>query len=314
MLHWVDNNLRHESDSGRRQGLLEFQLVPERREVLHPFDPRVVLWRTIEFGFDKLSSSAVRTRATPSSRSAICGIYNGPTPGGLSCHMYADGRQRMNDEFADAISMWGRAVVEGMYGIRPERPRGVVELSPQFPSTWSEASIKTPQFTYRWKREGRRILVEWESPVATAVELRLPLRVKQVDEVMVDGKATPYRLDPGVGLTWLNLRSPSGRHGAMSVACVPAEPSAPQQITWKEGDQVDLKLVDYSASGFLDPQGVLRDGRMENGVLRGTAAGEIGDRLMFLKSGGDARPFWTPLTVHIESHSRQSRRFGRRRW
>ena len=82
---------------------------------------------------------------------------------------------------------------------------------------------------------------------------------------------------------------------------MPAEPSAPQQITWKEGDQVDLKLVDYSASGFLDPQGVLRDGRMENGVLRGTAAGEIGDRLMFLKSGGDACPFWTPLTVHIES-------------
>ncbi len=86
-------------------------------------------------------------------RSAICGIYNGPTPGGLSCHMYVDGRQRMNNEFADAISMWGRAVVEGMYGIRPKRPRGVVELSPQFPSTWSEASIKTPQFAYRWKRD-----------------------------------------------------------------------------------------------------------------------------------------------------------------
>ena len=65
----------------------------------------------------------------------ICGIYNGPTPGGLSCHMYVDGRQRANNEFADAISMWGRAVVEGMYGIRPKRPRGIVELSPQFPST-----------------------------------------------------------------------------------------------------------------------------------------------------------------------------------
>ena len=38
-------------------------------------------------------------------RGALCGIFNGPTPGGLACHMYADGRRRNNDEFADSISM-----------------------------------------------------------------------------------------------------------------------------------------------------------------------------------------------------------------
>ena len=154
MLHWVDNNLRHESTPGGGQACWSSNWFPNAgRSYTHS---------TYELAYGEQLNLALTNylvgradEAYALLRSAICGIYNGPTPGGLSCHMYVDGRQRMNNEFADSISMWGRAVVEGMYGIRPKRPRGVVELSPQFPSTWSEASIKTPQFAYRWKRDDR---------------------------------------------------------------------------------------------------------------------------------------------------------------
>jgi hypothetical protein len=67
-------------------------------------------------------------------KGTLCGIYNGPTPGGLSCHSFSDGRQRANDEFADAISMWDRALVEGLFGIVPKRPQGRIEVTPQFPA------------------------------------------------------------------------------------------------------------------------------------------------------------------------------------
>ena len=204
--------------------------------------------------------------------------------------MYVDGRQRMNNEFADAISMWGRAVVEGMYGILPLRPQGIVRLSPQFPSTWSQASIKTPQFAYRWKRDPGRITIAWQSPMTTAVGLRLPLPAKQIGAVTVDDKPVHYRLEPGVGLSWLTLRSPPAERGTIAVSYAAAESGPPQTAAGKEGQRVAWKLADSSASQFLDPQGVLRNARLEAGTLSGTVAGEPGVRLLFLKSAGDGLP------------------------
>ena len=155
--------------------------------------------------------SAGRTRPTRCLRGGLCGMYNGPTPGGLGGQHCVDGRQRRNAEFADAISMFGRAVIEGLFGIRPKRHRGVVELSPQFPAGWSETSIETPHFGYRWKKGDREIRVEWHSPVATAVELRQPVKARRVEQVTVDGKAAAFGIEPGVGLTWLSVHTPVGR-------------------------------------------------------------------------------------------------------
>jgi hypothetical protein len=299
MLHWADNNLRHETTPGQGQVCWSSNWYPNAgRSYTHS---------TYELAYGEQMNLALTNylvgradEAYALLRSAICGIYNGPTPGGLSCHMYSDGRQRMNNEFADAISMWGRAVVEGLYGIRPNRPRGIVRLSPQFPSHWSEASIKAPQFAYHWKRDDHRVLIQWESPVATALDLRLPLRASQIDQVTVDGKAASYRLEPGVRLTWLSLTSPPAMRGTISVSSVPVESAPARPITWKEGERVALSLADHRASGFLDPQGVLRDARLENGSLQAVVAGEPGMRLLFLKSGNASCPRWAPLTVRIE--------------
>ena len=226
MLHWVDNNLRQESTPGGGQACWSSNWFPNAgRSYTHS---------TYELSYGEQFNLALTNylvgradEAYALLRSAICGIYNGPAPGGLSCHMYADGRQRMNNEFADAISMWGRAVVEGMYGIRPKRPRGVVELSPQFPRGWSEASIKTLQFAYRWKRDEHQVSIQWQSPVTTAVELRLPLRARKIDQVEVDGKAVAYHLEPGVGQTWLNVKSPPAVRGTICVSSVPAKSHLP---------------------------------------------------------------------------------------
>ncbi len=326
MLHWADYHLRHESTPGGGRACWSSNWAPNHgRSYTHS---------TYELAFEEQLNLAVADylvgRADDAYallRSALCGIYNGPTPGGLSCHMYADGRQRANDEFADAISMWGRAVVEGLFGIQPQRPRGLVKLSPQFPNGWSETSITTRQFAYDWKRTNGRISVHWQSPLAAAIDLRLPLQAKQVKQVLVDGQEAPYRLEPGVGLTWLRLRTPTASSGTISTDYVPAKISAPQPVTWTEGDQVALNCskagtqgtvpifvagttrqrghykngtVPLHARDLFDPQGVLDEGRIEDGTLQGTVAGEPGPHVLFLKSGTDACPFWLPLTVLVE--------------
>jgi hypothetical protein len=307
MLDWVDHNLRSQSTPGGGRAYWSSNWFPNAgRSYTHS---TYELAYAEELNLALTNYLAGRTeQAYAILRSVIPGIYNGPTPGGLSCHMCVDGRQRMNNEFADAISMWGRTVVEGLFGIRPKRHRGVVELSPQFPGAWREASIAAPHFAYRWRRDPRQISVQWQSPVATAVHLKLPLRARQVDAVLADGKPISYRVDPGVGLCWLSAKAPCGLRGRISISYLPAEIVAAPPIVWKEGDSGELKLPDRAAPGFLDPQGVLRDARIEGRVLRGTVAGEAGPRLLLLKSGTEACPFWSPQTVRIEPKPPAARR------
>jgi hypothetical protein len=300
MVHWVDHNLPSNSTPGGGRCVWTSNWAPN--------NGRTYTHSTYELAFEEQFNLAVAEYVAGRAddayallRGGLCGMYNGPTPGGLSCDMCVDGRQRRNAEFADAISMFGRAVIEGLYGIRPKRHRGAVELSPQFPSSWPETSIETPQFSYRWKKDDRQIQIQWNSPVAAAVELRQPIRAERVNEVTVDGKTAEYRVEPGVGLTWLTVKTPSAERGVIAISYVSANIVLPQPITWKEGDKATLKLADYSASDFFDPQGVLGSARMENGELQGMVAGEPGARLLFLKSGTEACPLWLPLTVDIEA-------------
>jgi hypothetical protein len=154
-------------------------------------------------------------------RACLCGIFNGPTPGGLACHAYTDGRQRANDEFADAISMWGRTITEGLFGITPHKADGMTLLSPQFPSEWPKASIRAPHFSYEWRRTDKGIDLEWTAPVSTAVRLRLPFRSREIDSVSVNGKKANFSVEPGTGLSWLLSQAPTGRKGTFGIKFKP---------------------------------------------------------------------------------------------
>ncbi len=136
--------------------------------------------------------------------------------------------------------------------------------------------------------------------MTTAVHLRLPLGAQQVEQVAVDGKTATYQVEAGIGRSWFGLQTPPGQGGSISVSYVPAEihPSAP--LMWKEGDRVTLKLADYAASAVLDPRGILGDASAREGIVQGTVTGEPGVRVLFLKSGTERCPFWSPRTVHIE--------------
>ena len=65
-------------DARRRPGLLEFQLVPERRAVLHSFDLRVGLWRAIEPGLDQLSRRPRGRGVCPASLGASAASTTAP--------------------------------------------------------------------------------------------------------------------------------------------------------------------------------------------------------------------------------------------
>ena len=233
MLDWVSGNLKHEKTPGG--GTLVWS------SNWHPNNGRSYTHSTHEMAYgEELNLALTQFLAGRSDegygliRSSLCGVFNGPTPGGLSCHSYIDGRQRANDEFADAESMWGRAVVEGLFGIRPKRPEGVIELTPQIVGDWPGASIETPHFSYEWRRSGAspiRLTLQWRAKTPVAVLLRLPA-AWGIQEAQRDGKMVIA--EPDANGTWSSIRAPEAGEGTFDVVCeriCPAVPSRQSEQT-----------------------------------------------------------------------------------
>ncbi|MCC6696272.1 MAG: DUF4450 domain-containing protein [Candidatus Hydrogenedentes bacterium] len=257
MLQWADANLKSESTPGGGKLVWSSNWYPNHaRSYTHS---------TYELSYGEQFNLALTNylagradEAYAILRGTLCGVYNGPTPGGLACHSFVDGRQRANDEFADAISMWGRAVAEGLFGIAPNRPEGYVALCPQFPEGWNEASIESPALNYTWRKDGNTVSIEWSSPVDTRVRLRLPLDADKADEVLVDGTSTEAAVEPGfAGVNWLFVESTAGTSGAFQVRYTPGfmevpaplpgrVQSRPQRAPWTPPGEAGKDLAQWT--------------------------------------------------------------------
>jgi hypothetical protein len=217
MLQWADRHLKKEQTPGGGELVWSSNWVPNHaRSFTHSTHE---LAYAEELNFALTNYLAGRSdEAYALIRGTICGIFNGPTPGGLSCHTYVDGRQRSNDEFTDAISMWGRTVLEGLFGIVPKRPESRVILSPQFPQAWSHAEIASPAFSYKWTRDTQGVYIEWSSPLETQVFLRLPIRAAEAEEVLIDGRPVEITIEKGfAGVNWVLAATPLSSVGRIAV-------------------------------------------------------------------------------------------------
>ncbi|MEO8826659.1 MAG: DUF4450 domain-containing protein [Chthoniobacterales bacterium] len=231
----------------------------------------------------------------------LTGVFNGGTPGGLSCHSNTDGTQRNsgNAEFADVMSMWGRTVMEGLFGITPRKSDGIVEVYPQFPKEWNDAAVEAPHFSYQWKKTDGHETVEWSAPAATRVRLRLPVCAKQIKNVRIDGAIVAGKLTAQVGRTLVEIDVPKATRGKVEVDYVPIVINQPAEISVKIGESIAQK-VDIVAGSIRDPQGIFENATLENGILSGKVAGSAGSAIVFVEGAVGECPVIISLPLRIE--------------
>ncbi len=297
MTHWADTHLRTAATPGGGMAYWSSNWFPNNGRNYTHSTYELAYGEEMNFALTQyLAGRADQGYALL--RASLCGVFNGPTPGGLACHMRTDGRQRANDEFADASSMWARAVVEGLFGIAPKRPQGYVALTPQLPSDWPEASIDTPAFSYKMKREAGSVSIAWKSPVETSVHLRLPVQAASIDAITSDGTALPFHGEAGAGLTWVVAETPVASHGAIRISVSGTTQAIPGTLHLKQGDRLDVSID--SLRSVEDPEGVLKDAHVGDGRLMGTVQGDPGPVLVFAGAGTAACPVWLPVRIEIE--------------
>ena len=126
-------------------------------------------------------------------------MYQGQCPADFHMSSQLDvHRQEAQRDFGDPIGIFSRAIVEGLYGIRPNLIEDELAIRPGFPSDWKQASLRHPDFDYAWTLDGATETYTLTSRLPKAVPLTLNLRARTttLPEVSQQRHNHPLHLRP----------------------------------------------------------------------------------------------------------------------
>jgi hypothetical protein len=133
------------------------------------------------------------------------------------CTQFDVARGESQRDFADAVGVCSRAIVEGLFGIHPDAIAGELVIRPGFPQSWGHASITHPDFTLTFKRAGDVDAYTIEQRFAKPMKVRFQCSTSR--KVAINGsQITPEIVssDRGVGAspTSSRLEQPERGRGA----------------------------------------------------------------------------------------------------
>ena len=124
---------------------------------------------------------------------AMDNMYLGASPLNFGQLSYLDAaRGECYRDFGDPIGVWARALVEGLFGIRPDLIRQRVVLRPGFPAAWENASIEWRDLSYRFERVKGVSRYHIENRYGASTKLELQIDGSRVSGVEVNGRKATF--------------------------------------------------------------------------------------------------------------------------
>ena len=115
----------------------------------------------------------------------IDGMFLGACPGNFGQISYYDkARSEAYRDFGDNIGISSRAIVNGLFGIRPDALNGRCTIQYSLPDEWADASISTPYLEYTFHRDGN--LITYDVQQHFAQQLQIVVRVSTGDGNAID--------------------------------------------------------------------------------------------------------------------------------
>ncbi len=142
---------------------------------------------------------------------ALDNMYLGTSPLNFGQISHLDAaRGECYRDFGDPIGVWARALVEGLFGIRPDLIANKVTIQPGFPRMWNHASIHLPKIDYRFEREGftDTYTIDHRYPKGTTLELKIEghglhsVKIYDQEEQLISSWTFPDWAFPDTNALW----------------------------------------------------------------------------------------------------------------
>jgi len=220
--------------------------------------------------------------------------FHGSGPGNL-------GHRAGGFDFGDCAHPFARTLVEGLFGFRPDYPKGVVMIAPGFPESWDHALLNLPDVSISYSSDSSGIRLDVELQAAAALNVRLPLPTLEGIEVWANGQPAAFTLGKGIGRPLISVRLPSCSQASIRITFQSRKSFQPPiLLDCRPGEAVTVALDGLEIIGAPDPQGVLESKTFSSGQLHAKVGQTPGDHLILLETKSPAGNFWTPLRLRIE--------------
>ena len=164
----------------------------------------------------------------------LAAMFMGISPGNVGSTSYLDVYRRESQrDFADGSGVLSRALIEGLFGVRPDALAGELLVEPGFPAAWAHASLRHPDVTLRFERNGKTdtYAIGQRFSRTLAVRLRLVARGDRVAGVTVDGEPARWRrVDDAVGAPRIEVLAPAAARHVVAVRWSGAVPAPAQPV------------------------------------------------------------------------------------
>ena len=164
-----------------------------------------------------------------------------------------------------------RAVLEGLFGYRPDYPNGRVTLAPSLPFDWRDASVSTTEMSFNYKRTQNEIRVRFTLPKTARVTLSFFLYSDKL--LGIEGENVSLdSLQPSFGRTRVVLDCGECRENEIVLSIQgEREPLKPDELRAEPNGELILTCAG-SPKALLDPQGIADSYELkENGIRIKTA-------------------------------------------
>jgi len=178
------------------------------------------------------------------------GFYHERIPGGFKS-------ENTSTDFGDIVSMYNRAIVEGLYGIRPNYPKGYIDIKPSFPIEWEEAEIKTKEYEYLYINSDKKISMHVKLPKKAKINLTIPLKATTVISLKVNDNFSNYEIIEGFGMPLLKISIDSCQEFSLNVDLQGKflfEPEKVMSVGKERVIEIKEKIVDIK-----DPQKIIKE-------------------------------------------------------
>ncbi len=231
-------------------------------------------------------------------------MYAGKCPGNVGmCTWFDANRRESQRDFSDGVGAMSRAVMEGLFGVKPDLLAGEVLLRPGFPGEWEHATMKHRDFDLAFRREGMEERFSFTSRFDRPVGLRLQLAARgdRVAGVEVNGEPAEWRmLEDSVGLPRIELLAKAAEAHEVVVRWSGGKPAGGASAgPLARGERLAVELG-APVVELADPQGVLEGAAADGRSLGGSVAGRPGHRTLFAKVQQGELSWWVPVAVEVD--------------
>lgn len=229
------------------------------------------------------------------------GMYLGKSPGNIGQISYYDAaRGECYRDFGDPVGVYGRVLVEGLFGIRPDGLNRRLLIKPGFPASWEHAAIRTSDISLVFQRQGAtdRYSIEGSMTADRATEMVVPACGMGLERVTFNGKSVRWKYTEGIGRPYVSVQLARGGRGTLVLQWT-KEPFA-QVHNGHELVSGDSLHIDAKGriSDVYDPQGVVSSSLPDK---PGTYLIEAtpGRHTFFVKVSRADMTWWTPVNISI---------------